>query len=225
MVKTAEVKMATSQTAKMIALLALLLSAAPLFAQGEKGKFTENILHFAQSGDIEHLETLKALPLANDERLALDALTTSNGKRAAEMYLKLLAEHPNSAFVPLCRQRLTEYQSATKALASLAPAVPEPAKPEPAKTEPKPPTAVMPPVSAPTMRYTLQFGSFSSRASAELRASELKPKVKTKVLEVEDDSGRKSFKVRWAEYLKNRDDARAFGQSLGVEFFVVEESN
>jgi predicted RNA-binding protein with RPS1 domain len=54
--------------------------------------------------------------------------------------------------------------------------------------------------------------------------NELKPKVKTKVLEIEDDSGRKSFKVRWAEYAKNRDEARAFGQSLGVEFFVVEES-
>lgn len=211
--------MATSQMATRILLLALALSAAPLFAQSEKGKFTENILHFAQSGDIEHLETLKALPLAGDERLALDALTTTNGKRAAEIYLKLLAEYPNSAFAPLCRQRLAEYQSATKALASLAPAAPEPAKPEPAKPEPKPA------MGAPAMRYTLQFGSFSSRASAELRVSELKPKVKTKVLEVEDDSGRKSFKVRWAEYLKNRDEARAFGQSLGVEFFVVEESN
>ncbi len=211
---------------KLILLLTLSLNTSVVFAQSEKGKFTESILHFAQAGDLEHLETLKALPLANDERLALEALTTTQGKRAAELYLKLLTDYPNSGFVALCRQRLAEYQSATKALANLAPtaSVPEPVKPEPAKVETQSVSTAMP-ARTPTMRYTLQFGSFSTRASAELRANELKPKVKTKILEIEDDSGRKSFKVRWAEYLKNRDEARAFGQSLGIEFFVVEESN
>ncbi|MFN3386044.1 MAG: SPOR domain-containing protein [Candidatus Thermochlorobacter sp.] len=210
----------------LLLLLTLSLNSSVVFAQSEKGKFTDNILHFAQAGDIEHLETLKALPLANDERLALEALTTTQGKRAAELYLKLLTDYPSSAFAALCRQRLAEYQSATKALAHLAPVVsaPELVKPEPAKVETQSISATLP-ARTPTMRYTLQFGSFSTRASAELRANELKPKVKTKVLEIEDDSGRKSFKVRWAEHLKNRDEARAFGQSLGVEFFVVEESN
>lgn len=201
---------------KWLGLTSALLLAVPLFAQAPKGKFTDNILHFAHSGDWEHLETMKALPLSGDERLMLDALTTSNGKRAAELYLKLLADYPTSAFAPLCRARLAEYQSATKALASLAPKAAELA---PTVPKPEPPAA-----STPTTRYTLQFGSFSSRAAAELRASELKPKVKTRVLEIEDEKGQKTYKVRWAEFSNNRDQARAFGQSLGVEFFVVEES-
>ncbi len=203
----------------------LCLSTTSLQAQSERGKFTENILHFAEAGDIEHLETLKALPLANDERLALDALTTANGRRAAELYLKLLSDYPTSALAPMCRQRLAEYQSATKNFAHLVltASAPEAAKPEPAKTEAKLPAPAAA-YNVPVTRYTLQFGSFSTRAAAELRMNELKPKVKTRVLEIEDDSGRKSFKVRWADYSKNRDEARAFGQSLGVEFFVVEES-
>jgi len=201
----------------------LCLSITSLQAQSERGKFTENILHFAEAGDIEHLETLKALPLANDERLALDALTTAHGRRAAELYLKLLTDYPTSALAPMCRQRLAEYQSATKNFAHLVltASAPEAAKPEPVKTDAKLPA---PAAAYPVTRYTLQFGSFSTRAAAELRMNELKPKVKTRVLEIEDDSGRKSFKVRWADYSKNRDEARAFGQSLGVEFFVVEES-
>jgi hypothetical protein len=145
----------------------LCLSITSLQAQSERGKFTENILHFAEAGDIEHLETLKALPLANDERLALDALTTANGRRAAELYLKLLTDYPTSALAPMCRQRLAEYQSATKNFAHLVltASAPEAAKPEPVKTDAKLPA---PAAAYPVTRYTLQFGSFSTRAAAPL---------------------------------------------------------
>lgn len=208
--------MVTPRIVRQLGFATALLMATALSAQTQKGKFTDNILHFAYSGDWEHLETMKALPLSSDERLMIDALTTTEGKRAAELYLKLLTDYPTSAFAPLCRERLAEYQTATKALAHLAPKLPPPSKPELKSERPAP--------NLPTTRYTLQFGSFSSRAAAELRANELKPKVKTRVLEVEDEKGQKTYKVRWAEFATHRDQARAFGQSLGVEFFVVEES-
>ncbi|KER10238.1 MAG: hypothetical protein HY22_06550 [[Candidatus Thermochlorobacteriaceae] bacterium GBChlB] len=198
----------------------LLLCLAPV-ALAQKGAFTDNILQYAATGDVDLLQNLKAAPLAPDEKLAIDAITSSNGSQAAALYQKLLVEFPNSSFTALCRARLAEYAlvlGATPKPVEIKPLDVKPSTQIPT-IEPKP----LPVASAPAVRYTLQFGSFSTKAAAEKAIRDLKPKVSAKILTVEDETGNKAFKVRWTEYRADRDTARAFGAMLGVDFFVVEE--
>jgi hypothetical protein len=198
----------------------LLLCLAPV-ALAQKGAFTDNILQYAATGDVDLLQNLKAAPLAPDEKLAIDAITSSSGSQAAALYQKLLVEFPNSSFAALCRARLAEYAlvlGATPKPVETKPLDVKPSTQLPA-IEPKP----LPVASAPAVRYTLQFGSFSTKAAAEKAIRDLKPKVSAKILTVEDETGNKAFKVRWTEYRADRDAARAFGAMLGVDFFVVEE--
>lgn len=163
------------------------------------------------TGNFGALQSLKAssFSMPSDERLVLTALLEADGESSKAIYEKVLSEYPGSSLADLCRTRLIEYRSATNAASPAL--VPPPAKPQPTR-----PTDV---------RYTLQFGSFSTKPNAQNRVQELKGKVPAKVVEVKDASGKTAYKVRWVSSTATREEIDQFVRTLpklADDPFVVE---
>ncbi len=215
-----------------------LLLASELLAQ----PFTKEIVQAATDGNRRALESLRQQALNEEEKLIVDALLQLDGAVAAKMYQSLIAKNPSSPFVRLADSRLREYNLAVGGgYATTAPVAPspEPKPVEPKPTEPKPiePTKpveqqlsdILPkPVpnktaSSGLIRFTIQFGSFFSRAQAETLQKQLRSKVATRIVELMDDSGRTAYKVRSESFYDSKSEATSVAKKLNLDFYVVAE--
>ncbi|ACF13529.1 Sporulation domain protein [Chloroherpeton thalassium ATCC 35110] len=170
---------------------------------------TELILKSATTGNFEALEKLKSLSLEKDEEMMLNALLEEDGQVAVAMYKQFLIIYPNSSLGSLSRARIMEYNTALKdEQAELVPA--------PEKSEQKPAT--------PEVRYTLQFGSFSTEENAARFAQKFPRNVPVKIIKVTDDFGRVSHKVRWDGYTVTREAIDRFAEKVPFDSFVVEDN-
>lgn len=219
-----------------------LILSASLSAQS----FTKEILQYANDGNRRALEALRAQALNEEEKLIVNALLEIDGAVAARTYQSLIAKNPSSPFVRLADSRLREYNLAVGggyASTASVPTVPEPKPIESKPTEPKPaePKASEPkpaeqqlsdilpkPVpnksaSSGLIRFTIQFGSFFSRAQAETMQKQLRSKVTTRIVELSDDSGRTAYKVRSESFYNSKSEATDAAKKLNLDFYVVAE--
>jgi cell division septation protein DedD len=213
--------------------------------------FTKEIVQAANEGNRRALESLRQYALNEEEKLMVDALLQLDGAVAAKMYQSLIAKNPSSPFVRLADSRLREYNLAVGGgYASASPIVPLP-EPKPIETKPIEPKPIEPkpseskpietkpaelqlsdilpkPVpnkaaSSGLIRFTIQFGSFSSRAQAETLQKQLRSKVATRIVELIDDSGRTAYKVRSESFYDSKSDATSAAKKLNLDFYVVAE--
>ncbi len=214
-----------------------LLLASELLAQ----PFTKEIVQAATDGNRRALESLRQQALNEEEKLIVDALLQLDGAVAAKMYQSLIAKNPSSPFVRLADSRLREYNLAVGGgYATTAPVAPspEPKPVEPKPTEPKPiePKPAEPQLSdilpkpvpnktasSGLIRFTIQFGSFFSRAQAETLQKQLRSKVATRIVELMDDSGRTAYKVRSESFYDSKSEATSVAKKLNLDFYVVAE--
>lgn len=207
--------------------------------------FTKEILQAASEGNRGALQNLRAHALNDEETLMVNALLQLDGAVAAKMYQSLIAKNPSSPFVRLADSRLREYNlavggryasSAPTPLPATNPIASKPIESQP--TEPKAPEAkpveqklsdVLPkPVpnktaSSGSIRFTIQFGSFFSRAQAETLQKQLRSKVTTRIVELNDDSGRTAYKVRSESFYDSKSEATSVAKKLNLDFYVVAE--
>lgn len=202
--------------------------------------FTKDILQAANEGNRKALETLSTQALNDEEKLIVNALLQLDGAVAAKMYQSLIAKNPSSPFVRLADSRLREYNLAVGGgYASTAPAFL--ATPNPIESKPIEPRASEPklresqlsdllPKPAPNkmpntglIRFTIQFGSFFSRAQAETLQKQLRSKVATRIVEIGDDSGRTAYKVRSETFYDSKSEATSVAKKLNLDFYVVAE--
>ncbi|MFQ3599321.1 MAG: SPOR domain-containing protein [Chloroherpetonaceae bacterium] len=218
-----------------------LMLSTELFAQS----FTKEILQFATAGNRGALEALRAQSLNEEEKLIVNALLQVDGAVAAKMYQSLIAKNPSSPFVRLADSRLREYNlavgggyasSASISLPAPNPIESTPIEPKPTQTNPsesKPtepqlsdilpkPVPNKPPTSG-LIRFTIQFGSFFSRAQAETLQKQLRSRVATRIVELDDGSGRTAYKVRSEAFYDSKSDATSAAKKLNLDFYVVAE--
>lgn len=206
-------------------------------ATGWAQSFTKEILQAATDGNRKVLEALRAQALNDEERLIVNALLERDGTVAAKMYQSLIAKNPSSPFLNLAQLRLREYDlalggryTATTPAASLTPNSTEASEPKQAEVQlsaqlsdilPKP----VPDKTARSglIRFTIQFGSFSSRAQAETLQKQLRSKVATRIVEVNDDSGKIAYKVRSEAFYDSKFEATVAAKKLNLDFYVVAE--
>jgi cell division septation protein DedD len=202
--------------------------------------FTKEILQAASDGKRSALEAVHKQGLNDEEKLIVDALLQFDGAVAAKMYQSLIAKNPSSPFVRLADSRLREYNLAvgggysTTASASLPAPNPTDSKPiEPKAQEPTPVQQQLSDVlpkplpnkaaRSGLIRFTIQFGSFFSRAQAETLQKQLRSKISTRVVELNDDAGRTAYKVRSESFYESKSDATSAAKKLNLDFYVVAE--
>ncbi|MFN3344369.1 MAG: SPOR domain-containing protein [Chloroherpetonaceae bacterium] len=218
-------------------LLTVSLSAQP---------FTKEIVQYANDGNRRALEALRSQSLNDEEKLIVSALLEIDGAVAARRYQSLIANHPSSPFVRLADSRLREYNlavgggyAASAPVASvsepksleLKASAPKPVESKPLEPRPSEPqlSDLLPmPVRNKTassgfIRFTIQFGSFFSRAQAETLQKQLRSKVTTRIVELSDDSGRTAYKVRSESFYNSKSEAIDAAKKLNLDFYVVAE--
>jgi len=188
-------------------LICVLFAVASNGVAQKKSNMADIILKSATTGNFESLEKLKTLTLENDEEMMLNALLEEDGQVAVARYKQFLIIYPYSPLAALSRARIMEYKTAIKDKnAELVPS--------PKKITQKP--------SPPEVRYTLQFGSFSTLANAKRFARKFPRYVPVQIIKVNDDFGRVSHKVRWDGYTTTRDAIDRFAKKVPFDSFVVE---
>ncbi len=211
--------------------------AVELFAQ----PFTKEILQAAHEGNRRALESLRQQALNEEERLIVEALLQLDGALAAKMYQSLMAKHPSSPFVRLADSRLREYNLAVVGGYVTTPSMPAQPEPKPTLAPPNASKLMVPgpvesqlsdilpkpvPNKMPSpglIRFTIQFGSFLSRVQAETFQQQLRSKVATRIVELIDDFGRTSYKVRSEAFYDSKPDAISAAKKLNLDFYVVAE--
>lgn len=173
-----------------------------------KESVSDIILKYATTGNFSALQKLKDASLDKDEELMVSALLQEDGQVARAMYEQFLKLYPLSPLASLSRSRMMEYDAALQQ--SQSSLVPTPVKPP----ETRVPTEI---------RYTLQFGSFSTIENAKRFSQSFPPNVRTKIISVGDDYGKKSHKVRWAGYCTTREAIDSVSAKIPFESFVVED--
>jgi hypothetical protein len=191
---------------------------------------TDDVINAVRAGDSKKLAEFKKQSSVADERFFISAVLESDGEVAKSLYEKVLKENPNSAYKPLCTERLAEYAAAVggKPVASVSapPAASAPvASPTPAVVSPvvttSPATITISPT--PVVYYTLQFGSFSTQAAAQKAAKKIKARVTAKAVAVVDASGNTAYKVRLDGGFKTKAEAKAYAAKLhGLSYYIVE---
>lgn len=190
-----------------IAFCIWLLPQSTLTAQ-PKESVSDIILKYATTGNFYALQKLKDAPLAKDEEMMVSALLQENGQVARAMYEQFLKLYPMSPLASLSRSRIMEYDAALQqSQSSLVP------------TPKKPPEARVPS----EIRYTLQFGSFSTIENAQRFAKSFPPTVRLKIISVGNDYGKKSHKVRWDGYRTTREEIDSVATKIPFDSFVVED--
>jgi len=180
-------------TRKFIIVLPAVLCLSNRALDAAPTSYNPQILQYVNEDKVYLLENIRKNISIPSEKLVVDALLSEDGPQAAYLYRKQLAEYPDPSLDELSRNRLSSFQFVlngplafpesvppmapppTGKPAAAAPVKEKPATPKPVATlpAPAPPPAVpAAPVSG-TGVYTLQFGSFGSRANAEKLAAEL----------------------------------------------------
>ncbi len=151
--------------------------------------------------------------------------------RLREYNLAVGGGYASTAPVPLPTPKAIDSKPTESMLTESKPIEPKPSEPkapEPKSTEaqlsdmlPKPvPNKV---ASSGLIRFTIQFGSFFSRAQAETLQKQLRSKVATRIVEINDDSGRTAYKVRSEAFYDSKADATSAAKKLNLDFYVVAE--
>ncbi|NTW50950.1 MAG: hypothetical protein HGB19_14715 [Chlorobiales bacterium] len=173
-----------------------------------KESVSDIILKYATTGNFSALQKLKDAPLAKDEELMVSALLQEDGQVARAMYEQFLKLYPTSPLASLSQSRIMEYNAALQK--SQSGLVPTPKK----SPETRLPTDI---------RYTLQFGSFSTIENAQRFAKSFPKNVRIKILSVDSEYGQKLHKVRWDGYRMTREEIDSVATKIPFDSFVVED--
>lgn len=195
------------------------LDAAPV-------SYAPQILLYVNEDKVYLLENIRKNATIPSEKLVLDALLTEDGPQAAYLYRKQLSDYPDPSLDDISRSRLSSFQFALNQSLAFPEAVPKITAPPPSgkpatRTEPnEKPVPVKPSAKAPspapepkpaaaTGIYTLQFGSFGTRANAEKLASELSRYGPVSIIQ---DGGMN--KVRLQKTWRTQEEAEQAGSSI-----------
>ncbi len=179
-------------TRKLIFLLPALLCLSNRALDAAPTSYTPQILQYVNEDKVYLLENIRKNISIPSEKLVVDALLSEDGPQAAYLYRKQLAEYPDPSLDELSRNRLSSFQLVLNGPLAFPESVPPmapppdtgkqatlPVKEKPVQPKPAAPPSAPHPVAAPAAPvsasgiYTLQFGSFGSRANAEKLAAEL----------------------------------------------------
>lgn len=181
-------------TRKLTIILSAVFCLSNLALGAAPTSYTPQILQYVNEDKVYLLENIRKNISIPSEKLVVDALLSEDGPQAAYLYRKQLAEYPDPSLDELSRSRLSSFQfvlneplAFPESVPPMAPPPPDsgkpaaaapvkekPVSPKPAATPSAPPPVTVPatPASGNGL-FTLQFGSFGSRANAEKLAAEL----------------------------------------------------
>lgn len=180
-------------TRKLTIILSAVFCLSNLALGAAPTSYTPQILQYVNEDKVYLLENIRKNISIPSEKLVVDALLSEDGPQAAYLYRKQLAEYPDPSLDELSRSRLSSFQFVLNGPlafpesvppmapppdsgkpAAAAPVKEKPVSPKPVATPSAPPPVTVPATPASgTGLYTLQFGSFGSRANAEKLATEL----------------------------------------------------
>jgi len=197
--------------------LLLVMAVSMLFSAGASAElsYAPDILQYVREDKVYLLEKIRQKVSKPSEKLLVEALLTEDGPKAASLYRKQLEQYPDPQLDPVSRSRLAAFDQAL----GLASSAPQPLPPQTGGTPPS--TTSLPPVkpvSTPVSSgiYTLQFGSFGSRANAQSLAQKVSARSLTTIVQMNG-----MHKVRLQQRYATREEAAAFARTLPFESIVV----
>jgi cell division septation protein DedD len=213
--------------------LSVALSSPPMLHSAEELSYAHTIQQYVNEDKVYLLENIRQNITLPSEKIVVDALLCESGPQAIELFKKQLRDYPNPLLDQISASRITAYSLALKSTAPLPklsrplpPAKPTVTAVEDSTKQQLANTTPLPSALPDRFRqetsiaikggFTLQFGSFSKKESADALANKISVYEEAKTIQQGE-----LFKVRLNKAYVSKEDAANLAKELPFKAIIV----